>query len=111
MKPLLLSLFVLLLVTPVAKAAPRDPAAKKAPASSAPDSTRSAKTQLRLEDITIEGDVDIPRVLFIESREHLRDENFVHHLFLPDAAQLGAATPVRRILQWSPQGEHTPWTP
>jgi hypothetical protein len=66
---------------------------------------------LRLEDITIEGDVDIARVLFIESREHLRDQDFLHYLFLPSAAQLGREAPARRILHWSPKGEHQSWTP
>ena len=107
-------LFILAAALSLTGATQADPATDARPpraATTATDSVVHRASQFRLDDITIEGEVDIPRVLFIESREHLRDQDFLHHLFLSPAAEVGAPPAPRRILHWSPQGEHKPWTP
>ena len=48
----------------------------------------------RLEDIMIEGEVRLPQVLFITSRESRRPLDWLDHYAPPGAAEVAAATPV-----------------
>ncbi len=45
---------------------------------------------MTLDDIMIEGEIDVPQVLFITSRDHLRRSDLLHHLYLTDAAALAS---------------------
>lgn len=48
--------------------------------------SRSARDgAMTLDAITIEGAVDVPQVLFISARDHLRDTPSKHHLYWIDA--------------------------
>ncbi len=48
----------------------------------------------RLEDIQIEGEVPVPQVLFITTREQRRFMDFQHRRYLRTSRQLGAATAI-----------------
>lgn len=118
---LLLSVATLLLTVAPASPAADEPTAdtpersaneqRSRESSDEPSEARGDAVQLRLDEITIEGEVDVPRVLFIESRDRLRRAGFLHHLFLPDVAELGREAPLGHGLTWTPQGEIPTWTP
>jgi len=46
-----------------------------------------------LDEITIEGEVDVPRVLFISARDHLRTVEPLTALYLIDPIELGRRAP------------------
>jgi stringent starvation protein B len=54
------------------------------------------KTPRRLEDVSIEGEVPVPQVLFVTAREQRRGIEFQQHRYLPTARALGQATPLPR---------------
>jgi hypothetical protein len=106
------TLLLLLFAAPVDAEEPKregdEPVAAE-PADRETDDSRPA--DVRLDEITIEGEVDVPRVLFIESRDRLRDADFLHHSYLSDVARLGRQAPLSRGLHWSPQGVTLKWMP
>lgn len=51
---------------------------------------RDGDSAMTLDDIMIEGEIDVPQVLFITSRDHLRRSDLLHHLYLTDAAALAS---------------------
>lgn len=52
--------------------------------------SRGDDSAMTLDDIMIEGEIDVPQVLFITSRDHLRRSDLLHHLYLTDAAALAS---------------------
>lgn len=51
---------------------------------------RDDDSAMTLDDIMIEGEIDVPQVLFITSRDHLRRSDLLHHLYLADAATVAS---------------------
>lgn len=60
----------------------------------------SSGSDMTLDAITIEGEIDVPQVLFITARDHFRDTDFLHHLYLADLAVLGRGASRRGGLGW-----------
>lgn len=54
----------------------------------------AAEPQRTLDEITIEGEVPLPQVLFISSRETPRYQDHLHRRFLPSSLQLALRTPL-----------------
>jgi hypothetical protein len=75
----------LMLATFVAIAEMASPLASRAARSSAGE-------ELTLEDITIEGNVVVPQVLFITARDQKRFMDDLHRRYLPSALELGQRT-------------------
>jgi len=48
----------------------------------------------RLEDVLIEGEIPVPQVLFITTRDQRRFIDFHHRRYLRTSLELGAATPL-----------------
>jgi len=63
-----------------------------------------SQKELTLEDITIEGNVVVPQVLFITARDQKRFLDDLHRQYLPSAATLGrsAALPVVVCVDMTP---------
>jgi len=68
---------------------PRDRAASPGPAAK-PD--RRGKGIRTLDEITIEGEIAVPQVLFITARDRQRYHDFLHRQYLMTARELGRET-------------------
>ena len=107
-------LLVLLLPTVATGATPDDPAAVEnartdtsasAPAREVEGSRASSRSDrgddsdrgVTLDAITIEGEIDVPQVLFITSRDHLRGGDLLHRVYLADPVGL-AWTPAPAVV-------------
>ena len=53
-------------------------------------------TPRTLDEINIEGEVDMPQVLFITARERFRTDDKLHRLYLKSCAQVGRETEIPR---------------
>ena len=69
-----------------------------------------ATAELRLDDITIEGEIDVPQVLFITARESRRGGDFLHRFYLIDVVRLGRETPAGGLLLPDPTPTPVPPT-
>jgi len=58
-----------------------------------------------LEEITIEGEVRLPQVLFITSRESTRPLDWLDHYAPPDAAEVARTTPLPSRIDVIPSSE------
>ena len=67
-------------------------------AASALKPTSKSSAPRTLEDINIEGQVDLPEVLFISSRERIKTNEFHHRRYLKSAAQIAKAAEFPRRL-------------
>ncbi len=67
-----------------------------------PGPIEAAEAAFTLEDITIEGTVDVPEVLFISGRDQVRFPSTMHRTYLTSAAELASRAPrdVRVIVCW-----------
>lgn len=92
-----LGIFFLALGTTSMAAAPESFVAQNSPPSDAavettagPEtpSTDAREGAMTLDAITIEGAVDVPQVLFISARDHLRDTPSKHQLYWTNAVAL-----------------------
>ncbi len=72
-------------------------AALAAPAAAADAPSRGTAPARTLDAVSIEGEVDVPRVLFISSRDHLRFHDDTGRSYRPGPLQviLAAALPTR----------------
>jgi hypothetical protein len=98
------SLVLLLVLQAAATAAPARPAPR--PAAHAAGARRTASAPAakshaaagtasrRLEDVNIEGELQVPQVLFVTARDPQRPLEFQHHRYLPTALDLGKTTPL-----------------
>lgn len=65
-----------------------------------PPSTRAPRPEaVTLDAITIEGDIDVPQVLFITSRDRRDAPESLHELYFVDLAELGRLVAVED-LRW-----------
>lgn len=97
-----------LLVT-VASAAPSRPAAAtstRAPSSDPrpPGSARPTSAPRTLEDITIQGEIDVPQVLFITGRPRPFYDDRLHRLYRPTTRQLLDAIVTPQVVVIRPSG-------
>jgi len=81
-------------------ATPRDRAASPDPAAK-PD--RRGKGIRTLDEITIEGEIAVPQVLFITARDRQRYHDFLHRQYLRTARELGRETVFPRAIGLGPR--------
>lgn len=98
-----------LLVVTAASAAPARPAASKAtraPSSEPParGSAKPASAPRTLEDITIQGEIDVPQVLFITGRPRPFYDDRLHRLYRPTTRQLLDAIVTPQVVVIRPSG-------
>jgi hypothetical protein len=67
-------------------------------AAATPKSATKPAAPRTLEEIAIEGQVDLPEVLFISSRERIKTNEFHHRRYLKSAAQIAEAADFPRRL-------------
>ena len=77
----------------------------------APVRSAAARDDMTLDAITIEGEIDVPQVLFITARDQFRNTDFLHRLFLANVQAIGQDAARRKGLGWTHQGETIPWKP
>jgi hypothetical protein len=85
----LLSLIAALLIASLAAPATATPPAEKAGATVRARSAMSART---LDDIHIEGEIPVPQVLFITTRDQRRFVEFQHRRYLKTSQMIGEET-------------------
>jgi hypothetical protein len=91
---------------PPEAAAPARKASKPAAAGSAPTAARASKPRSgkgprTLDEITIEGEIAVPQVLFITARERKHYQDFLHRNYLMSSRELCRDTPVPvRLGSW-----------
>lgn len=95
----------------VAESAPPSPAASEtAVDSEAPSSRKASRSAMTLDEITIEGDIDVPQVLFITARDHLRVARPQHAIYWADAVATVLARPAIGPVR-PPVGDSSTQTP
>lgn len=76
-----------------------------APGAETPTATKPPKSDsgvTTLEDITIEGEIAMPQVLFITARDQYRYRDLLHRRYLPTAEAMRASIPVPYQF-WAPE--------
>lgn len=119
--PTLFAILVLVAVWLIpATAAPQAPSGKDAPAATAPTkaapaperaaspdakavSGRHGKGIRTLDEITIEGEIAVPQVLFITARDRQRYRDFLHRHYLKTALELARETVVPKAIGLGPR--------
>jgi hypothetical protein len=79
------------------------PAARTGAPSTPPGAAehRSGKGPRTLDEITIEGEIAVPQVLFITARERKHYQDFLHRNYLKNSRELCRETPVPvRLASW-----------
>lgn len=70
--------------------------ALSSPAFGQSESKKGENTPRTLDEINIEGEVDMPQVLFITARERFRTDDKLHRRYLKSCAQIGREAEVPR---------------
>ena len=97
MKATVIVLLTVVASNAVADTSRRDPGAEdhaaRLPVTASVDTVSHDAGTVMLDEITIEGEIDVPRVLFISARDHLRTVEPLTALYLIDPIDLGRRAP------------------